>query len=171
MSATSKEEIYFAVCNSILKLEVEKGHLKWTLSDISRESTVTRSLIYYYFGKEKSIILEEAYKFIIDIFFTGGKHGLGVKDRIKKAVHDTQAMPYLLVLYYLQRNQDTPFGRMIKKAENMLLDHLQKDYPELSPNEILSVYLMELGAIVFQLDPAKSDELFASYTRKSAVYT
>lgn len=52
----SKEEVYFKICNAVLKLEVVKGNLAQKISDISKESGVTRSLIYYYFGKEKEVI-------------------------------------------------------------------------------------------------------------------
>ncbi|TNF29269.1 MAG: TetR family transcriptional regulator, partial [Deltaproteobacteria bacterium] len=44
-----------------------KGHLEWRLSDIAKDADVTRSLIYYYFGKEKDLILEEAFRYMIDL--------------------------------------------------------------------------------------------------------
>ena len=167
MAAKSKEEIYFSVCNTILKYELNKGHLAWTLSDISRDSGVTRSLIYYYFGKEKQIILEEAYKFIIMTFFNPSReNSVGIRERIKQLLVDLKAMPYLFVLYYLQKNQDTYFGRMIRQSEELLLKSFKVDYPELTEAQVMEIYLMELGAIAFHLSQEMADEIFGAYERK-----
>ena len=65
-----KEKVYFAVCSAILKLEIEKGHLKWSITDISKVSEITRSLIYYYLmmleitalSDEMDTIQEKGYK-------------------------------------------------------------------------------------------------------------
>ena len=163
----SKEEVYFAVCNSILKYEVSKGHMKWTLSDISRDSKVTRSLIYYYFGKEKKSILEESYKFITSIFFNVDvDKTIGIKARIKQVLVDMQSMPYLFVLYYLQKNKKTEFGNLIRDAEKAFLKSFKRDYPKLSDQEIQKVYLMELGAIAFQLPEDQAEELFKDFDLK-----
>ena len=59
-----KDESYWIILSSAMDLDVKKGHLKWTMSDLSRKSKITRSLIYYYFGREKAEILEEAVKLI-----------------------------------------------------------------------------------------------------------
>ncbi|MCB0357357.1 MAG: helix-turn-helix transcriptional regulator, partial [Bdellovibrionales bacterium] len=58
------DENYWKILNAALELDVKKGHLKWTVSDLSRKSGITRSLIYYYFGRSKSSILNEAIKLI-----------------------------------------------------------------------------------------------------------
>ncbi|WII71019.1 TetR/AcrR family transcriptional regulator [Bdellovibrio sp. 22V] len=164
MATQSKEEIYFAVCNAILKMEVAKGHLKWTLSDISRESGITRSLIYYYFGKEKKSVLEEAYKFVISQFFNIERtKTMGIRERLKQVLRDVKKMPYLFVLYYLERNNDGEIGKMIKDAEKLLLKALKVEFPKLSDIQILEIYLKELGAITYQLPEERVNELFESY--------
>ncbi|WP_413584424.1 TetR/AcrR family transcriptional regulator [Bdellovibrio sp. HCB274] len=170
MATQSKEEIYFAVCNAILKMEVAKGHLQWTLSDISRESNVTRSLIYYYFGKEKEKVLEEAYKFVISqIFNIERAKTVGIRERLRDVLRDVQNMPYLFVLYYLEKNAGTQFGKMISQAEAMLLKAMQSEFPDLSETQILEIYLKELGAIAFQLPPERVDHLFVDYIRKNTL--
>ncbi len=164
MATQSKEEIYFAVCNAILKMEVAKGHLQWTLSDISRESEVTRSLIYYYFGKEKNLVLAEAYKFIISNFFNIERtKTMGIRERLRKVLTDLKSMPYLFVLYYLEKHTGGEFGKMIQEAETLLLKNMKKEFPQMSETQILEVYLKELGAIAFQIPPEKVSDLFAEY--------
>lgn len=168
MATQSKEEIYFAVCNAILKMEVAKGHLQWTLSDVSRESGVTRSLIYYYFGKEKNVVLEEAYKFVIShIFNMERTKTVGIRDRLRAVLIDVKAMPFLFVLYYLEKNAGTQFGKMINEAEALLMKAMKHEFPELSENQILEIYLKELGAIAYQLPPERVEHLFTDYIKKS----
>ncbi len=161
MATESKEEIYFSVCNAILRMEVAKGHLAWTLSDISRESKITRSLIYYYFGKEKEVVLAEAYKFIIANFFNIERSKThNIRERLQKVLIDLQSMPYLLVLYYLEKQRDGDFGRMIKEAESLLLRNMQNEFPQFNEHEILEMYLKELGAIAYQLPPDQVKNVF-----------
>nr|BFD59613.1 hypothetical protein CKG001_17200 [Bdellovibrio sp. CKG001]BFD62992.1 hypothetical protein BdHM001_16730 [Bdellovibrio sp. HM001] len=167
MATQSKEEIYFAVCNAILKMEVAKGHLAWTLSDISRESNVTRSLIYYYFGKEKEVVLEEAYKFVIShVFNIERTKSVGIRDRLRAILRDVKNMPYLFVLYYLEKNAGTRFGKMIHEAEALLLKAMKNEFPDLQERQLLEVYLKELGAVAFQLPPEQVDNLFEDYIKK-----
>jgi AcrR family transcriptional regulator len=171
MSDTEKpkqDEIFYSICHTVLKLEVGKGHLKWTVSDISRESGVTRSLIYYYFGKEKEVILEEAYRYMLDtIFNLKREESLGIKERMKLTVKRLQEMPYLFVLYYLKKNSDTQIGELIRTAEEQLMNNFKKDYPEMSEEEVLKIFIMELGCIAYQLSPEKSDQLFEGLNRKA----
>ena len=113
-----KEEVHFKICNSVLKLEVNKGHLKWTISEISKDSGVTRSLIYYYFGKEKQTLLEEAYRYMVQIFFnTNDDRALGLPARMHTVLSNIHDMPYAFVLFFLERKKDTEIGNLIKKAE------------------------------------------------------
>lgn len=159
-----KEQVFFSVCSAILKMEVEKGSMGWTLSDISRESGITRSLIYYYFGKEKDQILTEAYKFILTTFFEFRPTD-PVPDRMKEILQKAKLMPYLFVLFYLQRDLDTEVGQMIRAAEQTSIKNLSKSYPHLSPHEIKALYMKELGAIAIHLPPEEVDLFFAEYIK------
>lgn len=162
-----KDKVYFSVCSAILKLEISKGHLKWSISDIARESAITRSLIYYYFGKEKKVILEEAYRFILELFFTPAAETRtgSVTVRMKKTLFNLGQMPFLFVLYFLQKNSDSEIGQMLRKAESDLLKYMQNLLPHLSEDEVLEIYLKELGAIAFHLPLEKVDDIFGKYQK------
>lgn len=161
MEENGKIEIFQKVCNSILKKELENGHLQWTHSEISRDSGITRSLIYYYFGKEKHSMLKVAYQFILENFFKiHSRESITLAERIKQIVHQVHQMPYLFVLYFLQKNMKTEFGLMISQAEKDFLKGLHKLYGECSEQQILEIYLLELGAIAFNLSPEDSDRVF-----------
>ena len=78
--------------------ELIKGHLKWSLSDISKHSGVTRSLIYYYMGKEKEQILEEAIRFMLELFFnTNLEKGIGVDARMELILTQVRQMPHIFL--------------------------------------------------------------------------
>ncbi len=169
----SKDEIFFAVCSAILKLEFAKGHLQWSVSDVARTSGITRSLIYYYFGKEKSTVLKEAYRFVTQIFFDRRSRDLtpensntqnsGHMIQLKATLVDLQKMPNLFVLYYLNKNADNEYGQMIRKAEQKLIKDLHKSFPNLSHQEIQKFYLLELGCLAYQVPPKEVDQIFSEY--------
>jgi len=46
-------EKFDKLLHTVMHLEVRKGHLRWTVSELSRLTKVTRPLIYYYLGKTK----------------------------------------------------------------------------------------------------------------------
>jgi AcrR family transcriptional regulator len=162
----TKDELFFQICHNVLKLEVSKGHLKWTLSDVAKESDITRSLIYYYFGKSKDNILEEAYRYMIDVIFNMQREvSIGIQERMTITLAKIQEMPYLFVLFFLEKNSGSKVSEMISAAEVKLLSRLQDDYPEKSEDEILSIYLMQLGAVAHNLDVSKSNVLFQGLNR------
>ena len=158
----SKEEVYFKICNAVLKLEVTKGSLGWKISDISKEADVTRSLIYYYFGKEKEIILKEAWGYMLEaIFCLQTENPLGVRERMKIVLSQINKMPYLFILFALEKNRDNEIGDLIRRGEKALLLKLESMYPTYSKDEVLKIYLLELGAVAHgNLDEERITKFF-----------
>ena len=156
-----KEEVHFLICNSVLKLEVNKGHLKWTISDISKDSGVTRSLIYYYFGKEKQTLVEEAFRYMVDVFFdVKSPEDLGLQARMANVLSRLRDMPYAFILFFLERRKDTEVGELLRKTEAALSERLKRDFPDMDDDEILRIYLLELGAVAYGLEPEKVPDIF-----------
>lgn len=166
-SMNTKEDVYHKICHAVLQMEVSKGHLKWTLSDISREADVTRSLIYYYFGKEKKTILEEAFRYVTEVIFnTGQSERLGLVNRMKFVLERIRSMPFIFILFFLKKREDSELGRIIRKAEKELLVILKRDFPELSEKEVKQLYIMELGSIAYDLSEDEVSEVFDYYQSK-----
>ncbi|MFT6070545.1 MAG: AcrR family transcriptional regulator [Bacteriovoracaceae bacterium] len=156
-----KEEVHFKICNSVLKLEVNKGHLKWTISEVSKDSGVTRSLIYYYFGKEKTTLLEEAYRYMVQVFFNVNEEkSLGLRARMKLVLKNLKEMPYAYILFFLERKKDTEAGALMRKAEEELFRKLKIEFPELTEIEIIRIYILELGSVAYGLEPDLVDDVF-----------
>lgn len=146
-----KDKLFFDVCNSVLRLEVKKGHLLWSISEISRDSEITRSLIYYYFGKEKNIILQESVSFMLSFMFGSATPiHVDIRKRVSVLLERVNEMPYLLIYFIQEKNKDTSYGEMIRTAEDQLLVHLQSHYPHLDKDQIFRIYILELGLITHQ---------------------
>ncbi len=60
---TSKEKNFWDILDAAVTLDVQKGHLKWSITDVAKNSGHSRTLVYYYFGKSKENILKEAINF------------------------------------------------------------------------------------------------------------
>lgn len=147
---SQKDQVYFKICHTVLKFEVKKGHLKWSISEVSRSSGVTRSLIYYYFGKEKKQILNESARFMVDFMFNKElEEPLGIAKGLRVVLDRLEKMPFLLHFFIQHKNANNEFGEIIRQAENWLLDVLQKYNPDLNKNEILKIYLLELGLMLY----------------------
>ncbi|TNE98147.1 MAG: TetR/AcrR family transcriptional regulator [Deltaproteobacteria bacterium] len=144
----TKDETFFKICNSVMKMEVAKGHLEWRLSDIAKDADVTRSLIYYYFGKEKDLILEEAFRYMIDLFYNlERKNSMNIIDRLNFVLGNLKTMPWVFVLFYLQKDADNKIGELIRNAEARLLEIFQEDYPELDETAFKKLYVLQLGCV------------------------
>lgn len=64
MSTGEKDKKFWTILETAIDLDFKKGHLRWTLSELSRAWGMSRPLIYYYFGQSKSKLLEEAVRLV-----------------------------------------------------------------------------------------------------------
>ena len=152
---SSKEEVYKAVLNAAVELDIQLGHLKWTYSLLARRSKISRSLIYYYFGKSKINILKEA-----SLLFGQELSGV-VEDRMKyweegqiengllKTRELFKNYPYLIPFYFLYRSKDNEIGELIRKYENEGHKKRRKFFPNISEAELKSLYAFHLGLVTF----------------------
>ncbi len=158
---SKKELVFFKICDSVLYHEVTKGHLKWSLSDISKQADVTRSLIYYYLGKEKEIILHESVLFMLELFFNvSGENKLGVRNRMKKVLTQLKEIPHIHMYYISERTKDSKYGKLIRETEESITIYLQKELG-LKKVDVMRLLMLNLGAVAMQLSPEEVDEIYA----------
>lgn len=133
-----KNEIFTAVFVAVFKLDLLKGYMKWTLTDLSRHSKVSRTLIYYYFGKSKESIMNSAVEIL-------GKEYFGLNDErmnlwrdgniyesVRRSRALWQASPHVYSFYILRREQDNPVGERLRELERLYEKKLQGFYPGIS---------------------------------------
>lgn len=120
---------------AIIELEMTKGHLKWRISDLARVSQVTRSLIYYYFGREKKHIYTQAVNFYVTEFldfrlerYEKIKKG-EIIDLISESRKKLKRNPYFLQFYAKHRLEKTETSLIFEKAEKQYFENLRETLP------------------------------------------
>ncbi len=148
-----KDQTYWKVLSAAIELDFKKGHLKWTLSELSRKSKVTRSLIYYYFGRSKMSILDEAIKIIGDELvglneerMALWKSGKFVESLLAARFFHTKA-PFISSFVMAHVHAENPVGERLRDIEQMFISKIQNFFPKLSQPEVEAVYAIYWGAV------------------------
>lgn len=150
--APNKQQIYRDVLSAAIQLDLQLGYLKWTVSRLARVSGVSRTLIYYYFGKSKVSILMEATKLF-------GEELAGIADPAKPSLWASGDMvfaftesrkllrriPGITAWYFLQREKETEVGRAIRKIEAAHLVKISRFFPGSSEETVYAVYSLFFG--------------------------
>lgn len=148
-----KDETYWKVLDAAMGLDIRKGHLRWTISDLARSSGITRSLIYYYFSKEKAEILKAAVD-MIGREFLGLEEGLETQwssgDLAKTVVKRRKQMqlsPHIASFYLSNRAKETEVGQQLFDLEQQFVGKLQKMYPQANEKAVKAFYGLLFGMI------------------------
>ncbi|MGK0367576.1 MAG: AcrR family transcriptional regulator [Thermoproteota archaeon] len=148
---SGKDKTYWDILNAAISLDIQKGHLKWSLTGLSKKADVTRSLIYHYFGKEKLNILEEAC-----LLFGEKLAGISNEyldfykenDFISGIACSRQILehcPMLLPFYYLNRTKINPIGVLIREYEEKGIQKRIEQFPNLKRNQAIAIYTLQFG--------------------------
>lgn len=149
----SKEEIYRRVLEAALRLDSSRGHLRWRMTDLSRASGITRSLIYYYFGNSKTALLQSAVRALGEEFFglREDRQELWRQGRILESIAQTrllvQTMPYLVHFYLAQRHPGAPLYDQILELERRYSENLRHHFPDAEPARIQMTFAMLFGVV------------------------
>lgn len=149
-----KDKNYLAILNAVVRLEVVKGHMRWKMADLSRLSGVQRTLIYYYFGKSKEVILETALKSIGDEFFGLSPERLKIwkEGRIKESILMTRRLleqaPHVAEFYFHWRHQPGPVSAHFKALEKRYPKKLKETFPQLKQEECEAIFVIFFGMVV-----------------------
>ncbi len=151
----SKEDVYKAVLNAAIELDIQLGNLKWTYTLLSKKSKISRTLIYYYFGKEKINILKEACLLFGDEFSGKGQERMEAWEsgNIDIGLNKTRSLvkdyPYLIAFYFLYRDKKNEIGDLIRKCESDGYQKRKHFFPELSDKELRIMFSFHLGLVAF----------------------
>lgn len=147
----SKDETFWKVLNSAIELDYKKGHSKWTISDLARKSGITRSLIYYYFGKEKENIIGEAVKIIGEemIGMSPERQALWKRGELVESMLQARRIyekcpalgPFALEHYH----KPTEVGKNIRHLEGEFCHKLKDTFPHLDDSQVRSLYSVYWG--------------------------
>lgn len=151
----SKQDIYWAVLDCVIRLDVQRGHMAWKITDISRYSQISRPLIYYYFGKSKESIMKTAIEFLGEEYFGLSEERLNlwksgkVVESVLRSRVLCQKAPYVHLFYMFRRNMESVVGETLRQYEDRYRKKIQEYCPNLSKDsaEALSAVLFGLVAM------------------------
>ncbi len=155
MTSQEKDKNYWSVLDSVIRLEVSKGHLLWKITELSRISGVGRPLIYYYFGKSKEEIVQTAMKIIGDEFYglSDERIELWKAGRVAESILLTRELmqnaPYVSVFFFHWRHRAGEISQYFKELEARYKAKLAALRPEKSPIEIEAIFAIFFGLILF----------------------
>jgi AcrR family transcriptional regulator len=164
---SSKQKSIDRVLWTCIELEITKGHLIWRMSDLAKTSGVTRSLIYYYFGKSKKEILKQAVNYFADTFFDVRIEVIQrirkgeMADLIKISRQRLLKSPYLLQFYAKHRLERTEINQIFEKAERKYLNNLIATLPSHWRSKSRILWAMIFGLTLLpevSIDDIKSAE-------------
>ena len=161
VSESKKEEIFWAVFSTVIKLDLLRGYLQWTHSELSRQSKVHRTLIYYYFGKSKEEILSAAVDYLGKEYFGLNEERLDLwkQNQIFESIHRSRVLwkksSYVYSFYILRREQDNIAGQKLRELESLYEKKLRSFLPHLSQELFDAVQAILFGLAV---SPRLSDE-------------
>ena len=145
----SKTQTFKNVLSGILKLELEKGHLKWKFTDLARVSGVQRTLIYYYFGSDRKELVDAAVKMISEDFF-GLPRGKFRRDFVT-AISETRKLieeaPHILQFYLKWRYTSSPIGEQLRNFEINYKSRLKLTFPHLGGDMLDSIFALIFGLV------------------------
>ncbi len=125
----SKTQTRLKVIRSLFQLEIVKGHLKWTVTELARKSGVSRQTIYLYFGTKKPKILEQALREICEEYFglSEERKSLAQKDFVASALITRKLYdetPEFAVFYQTWRHRSAEYKAIFQVCETRYREKL-----------------------------------------------
>lgn len=146
----------------VISLEVNKGHLKWKVSDLARLCHVSRSLVYYHFGKTKQEILMACLELLATEYYGLNRPNAdwvfdgSLPEILLRARRLHMQTPAIAAFYQRWRVQDSPLKDRLEKYELEFQQKLKKAHPHLSTAKILAIHGIFHGLVTapFMTDAA-----------------
>ena len=148
---TKKDHTFWKVLNAALELEFKKGHLKWTMADLSRKSGITRSLIYYYFGRKKIDILKAAVKIIGEEFvgLSEERQEMWKQGEFEKSLTQARQFyekaPHLCSFYLNDRGKPNEIGESLRDLEKTFKEKMRKFVPSADQSQLNTLFAVYFG--------------------------
>jgi AcrR family transcriptional regulator len=169
---STKDEIYWRIFDSVLRLEVQKGHLKWKVADLSRAAKVNRTLIYYYFGDSKAEIIRNATISVAEVFFGNEASQLQqlIDGDIAGVVHESRRLalksPHVVDFYLTWRRQNSEITDELARVENRYFEKLKKIFPALELDSLKAIYATFFGLVVNPAITPKAIDIACGHIRE-----
>ena len=118
----------------IFSLEARKGHLKWSVEQVAKAAKVSRTLVYYHFGRSKLAILENCLELIAQEFYGLTEDRLQfskqpLRESLRVTLNLYKENPSLALFYQRWRNTPSKFQDKIHQIESRYDQKLKDNFP------------------------------------------
>lgn len=164
----SKREKFFQIAISIFTLESTYGHLKWKVTDLEKKSKVSRTLIYRYFGSNKSDIFINGLKIFLNEFYGfSEKPSVSFPESIRKARKLMEEHREAVIFYQKWRLIDSELKEIFISTEKKFQKKLKNIFPNLNSSELMTAHACIHGLVTSPfLSPQEAQRGFEELTSK-----
>ena len=151
------------ICNEIFALEGRKGHLKWTVTELARKCKVSKSLVYYHFGKSKTEIFNSSFETVSRELWglTREREAMISEGRLLDSMLASHKMhietPEFTVFYFRYRHSPSAIGERIRDYDRQYQERLKRVFPHFSTQELAALQAMFHGLVI---SPIAHEEAF-----------
>lgn len=133
----------------VLTLESQRGHLKWSISDVANSSKISRSLVYYHFGKTKKEILMNCLIEITEEFYgmTEDRAKVSLLESLMLTHQMYKTNPVLATFYQKWRNFPSDIQNRFLDVECRYEKKLKKSFPKASQTQIKALHAVFHGLV------------------------
>ncbi len=149
-----KRNVRLDILEAMMLLENEKGHLGWKISDLARAADVSRTLVYYHFGRTKREILDAGIELIAVEYFGISPERAAMLRQGKawdSLMHTRQMVlerPAFSVFYLRWRTQKrSPLAVKLIEIEKRYQAMLSAAFPHLAKEQIVALHSILYGVV------------------------
>ena len=153
-NATQVRQVRLDILEAMLRLENEKGHLAWKISELARAANVSRTLVYYHFGRTKPEILDAGIEVIAEEYFglTKSRAKLVEQGSGWDSVLHTRTMitqrPSFAIFYLRWRSQKTSaIAKKLAGIDARYEAMLARAFPKLTPSKVTALHGLLYGIV------------------------
>lgn len=146
------DQLKTKIVENIFHLEAQKGHLKWSVTQIAQAAKISRSLVYYHFGKTKIEILINCLEFIGQEFYglTAERQELS-KASVLQSLILTNTMykqnTSYAIFYQKWRHRPSPIQDKYLEFEKRYDQKLKENFPRATPDQRVALHAIFHGLV------------------------
>lgn len=154
LEVNKKYERVIALSAHVIRLDVQRGGLKWKVTELAKTSRVARSWIYEVLGKNKTEMRKNALKFMLEELYslsperTQMDRSTGRLPGLIRSRQLVRTVPEALAFYFRHRDEQTELGALIRQYEKRFLERVAADLKISDPTDLLFIRTMIHGISV-----------------------
>jgi hypothetical protein len=151
---TEKYDRIIALSTYLIRLEIQKGSLRWKATELARCGRISRSRLYEILGKNKSDMRRNALVFLLEELYSLSPERIKfdqVNGRLAGLIRSRELVRYapeLLAFYFRNRDKKDELGGVIRSHEKRFLERISIDLKIVDPADLLFIRTMIHGISV-----------------------